>query len=69
MNPGSPTFRRVLKNPVAYAVFKSTEPYLIDYITLDLPAALRGAGFEQPRQMENSPRHRTVVAVKPAAAA
>ena len=45
--------------------FKSTEPYLLDYVTLDLHQAIKDQGFRAPLQMENSPRHRTVVAVKP----
>ena len=45
--------------------FKSTEPYLLDYVTLDLHQAIQEQGFQAPLQMENSPRHRTVVAVKP----
>lgn len=66
MNPASPIFRRVLTNPIPYAVFKSTEPYLTEYITLDLPATIAAAGFSPSRQLENSPRHRSVIAVKPA---
>jgi ubiquinone/menaquinone biosynthesis C-methylase UbiE len=66
MNPDSPAFQRVLSNPVPYAVFKSTEPYLMDYIQMDIHQAIMEAGFEQPKQLENSPRHRTIVARLPA---
>jgi hypothetical protein len=65
MNPASPAFQRIFSNPFPYVAFKSTEPYLLDYVTLDLHAAIAGQGFLAPRQMENSPRHRTVLAVKP----
>lgn len=65
MNPASEALQRVLKNPVPYAIFKSTEPYLQEYIAMDAHAALQAAGFQRPRQLENSPRHRTIVAVKP----
>lgn len=41
------------------------EPWLLEYLALDMPAAMTAAGFLPPRQLENSPRHKTVVAVKP----
>jgi hypothetical protein len=44
----------------AHAVCTSQE-----YITLDMPAAMREAGFQQPLWKESTPRHKTVVAVKP----
>lgn len=47
--------------------FKSTEPWLLEYLALNMPAAMTAAGFAPPRQLENSPRHKTVVAVKPVA--
>lgn len=65
MNPASPVFRRIFSSPFPYVAFKSTEPYLIDYVTLDLHQAIADQGFNQPLQLENSPRHRTVVAIKP----
>ncbi|KAF6258798.1 S-adenosyl-L-methionine-dependent methyltransferase [Scenedesmus sp. NREL 46B-D3] len=65
MNPSSPAFQRIFGNVFAYTAFKSTEPWLMDYVTLDLHGAMREAGFERPRQAENSPKHRTVVAAKP----
>jgi ubiquinone/menaquinone biosynthesis C-methylase UbiE len=64
MNPQAPAFQRLLASPVPMAIFASTEPYLQEYISLDVAAALEGAGFSAQRQLENSPRHRTVVAVK-----
>lgn len=64
MNPNSAAFQRIFSNVFAYTAFKSTEPWLVDYVTLDLHGAMAEAGFSQPRQAENSPRHRTVVAQK-----
>lgn len=64
MNPSSSAFRKVLSNPIPYVVFKSTEPYLLEYIGMDIHGALRDAGFLISRQLENSPRHRTCVALK-----
>eukprot|EP00890_Picochlorum_soloecismus_P005088 jgi/Picsp_1/5580/NSC_02939-R1_methyltransferase type 11 len=64
MNPITPAFQRVMNNPIPYAIFKSTEPYLLDYVALDMPAAMAIAGFSTVQQMENSPKHKTVVAIK-----
>jgi SAM-dependent methyltransferase len=65
MNPESPVFRRIFSNPLPYVAFKSTEPWLLEYLSLDMPGAMAAAGFLPARQLENSPRHKTVVAVKP----
>ena len=54
-----------MSNPFPYCAFKSTEPWLLEYLSLDMAGALQAAGFAPPRQLENSPRHKTVVAVKP----
>jgi hypothetical protein len=64
MNPVSHGFQRVFKNPFAYAAFKSTEPWLMEYMALDLPGALREAGFNQVLQVDSTPRHFTIVAMK-----
>lgn len=64
MNPASPVFSRIFSNPIVYTAFKSTEPWLQEYITLDLHGAIRAAGFRPAIQRENTPRHRTVVAIK-----
>ena len=64
MDPASPGFQRVFASPFAYAAFKSTEPWLMEYISLDLPGALRDAGFATVLQSSSTPRHFTMVAVK-----
>ena len=64
MNPSSEAFQRIQNNLFAYTAFKSTEPWLAEYASLDVHAALREAGFEVSQQLENSPRHRTIVAKK-----
>lgn len=64
MDPGSPAFQRVLKNPFAFAAFKSTEPWLQEYVRLDLLQALKETGFSRIFVLANSPRHRTIVAYK-----
>ena len=64
MNPASKIFQRVMQNPIPYTVFKSTEPYLLDYVNMDMHKAMADAGFKVPNQLGNSPRHRSVVAIK-----
>ncbi|CBJ30227.1 Methyltransferase type 11 [Ectocarpus siliculosus] len=62
MNPQSPAFQKLANNPFAFAGFKSTEPYLQEYISLDLGKELEAAGFRNPEVRSNSTRHRTCVA-------
>ncbi|MFZ9751955.1 MAG: class I SAM-dependent methyltransferase [Cyanobium sp.] len=59
-DPDSAVIRR-LPAPVA-TLLKSTEPYLEDYFRLDLPEALRQAGFHGVRRAAADPRHRVLVA-------
>lgn len=65
MDPRTEAFKRILRNPAAYCAFKATEPWLLEYIGLDMPAAIAAAGFSAPCLGANSPRHKTVVAIKP----
>lgn len=65
MDPQSATFQRIISNPFVFTAFKSTEPWLQDYMALDMPQAMQDAGFRRPMQADNTPRHKTVVAVKP----
>ncbi|CAM9879814.1 unnamed protein product [Pylaiella littoralis] len=62
MNPRSPSFQNLARNPFSLAGFKSSEPYLQDYISLDLGQELLAAGFRNPEVRSNSARHRTCVA-------
>jgi len=66
MNPASPAFQRIFDNPFAFAAFKSTEPWLESYMAMDMHGALRDAGFVQSTQKSNTPKHRSVVALKAA---
>jgi ubiquinone/menaquinone biosynthesis C-methylase UbiE len=61
-DPDSAVIRR-LPAPIA-TLLKSTEPYLEDYFRLDLPAALRQAGFGAVRSQACDPRHRVLVACR-----
>lgn len=60
MNPQSEVYAKML--PYVFTLFKSTEPYLDEYFTLDIEQALVEAGFKAPTITCNSPRHRTLVA-------
>ena len=64
MNPLSESFQKLAANPFAFAAFRSTEPWLQEYVTMDLEETLRSCGFSDVKVKPNSPRHRTVVALK-----
>lgn len=64
MNPKSPAFQRIANNVMAFTAFKSTEPYLDQYTSLDLHGQIAAQGFALSDEVECSPRHRTVVAIK-----
>lgn len=64
MNPRSIFFQKFAANPFAFAAFKSTEPWLNEYVSMDLGQTLVECGFKNVQVLENSPRHRTVVAFK-----
>lgn len=54
----------LLPFPAALQMADMLAALLQEYIALDMPAALQEAGFGQPLQASNTPRHKTVVAVK-----
>lgn len=60
MNPQSEIYGKM--PPYILTLLKSTEPYLDQYFSLDISAALVEAGFATPTITCNSPRHRTVIA-------
>eukprot|EP00596_Hydrurales_sp_CCMP1899_P008584 CAMPEP_0119043912 /NCGR_PEP_ID=MMETSP1177-20130426/26839_1 /TAXON_ID=2985 /ORGANISM="Ochromonas sp, Strain CCMP1899" /LENGTH=359 /DNA_ID=CAMNT_0007013021 /DNA_START=147 /DNA_END=1226 /DNA_ORIENTATION=- len=64
INPRSAFFQKFAANPFAFAAFKSTEPWLDQYVSMDLESTLRDCGFQGIEILENSKRHRTVVAYK-----
>ena len=51
--------------PPLATLLKSTEPYLEDYFRLDLPAALKDAGFTAIRRVASDHRHRVLVGTRP----
>lgn len=50
---------------MAYVPFKATEPWLVEYITLDLNNELRLIGFENIQCEASTPGHFTLTARKP----
>eukprot|EP00607_Mallomonas_marina_P001941 CAMPEP_0182428110 /NCGR_PEP_ID=MMETSP1167-20130531/21030_1 /TAXON_ID=2988 /ORGANISM="Mallomonas Sp, Strain CCMP3275" /LENGTH=189 /DNA_ID=CAMNT_0024610789 /DNA_START=532 /DNA_END=1101 /DNA_ORIENTATION=+ len=64
MNPQSEAFIKLASNPFAFAGFSSTEPWMREYVNMDLKKTLESCGFSDVSVASNSPRHRTVVAVK-----
>jgi ubiquinone/menaquinone biosynthesis C-methylase UbiE len=52
--------------PVLFTLMKSTEPWSDDYYTFNIEAALQDIGFEHRVTVESDPRHRTIIARKPA---
>lgn len=60
MNPESEIYAKM--PPYILTLLKSTEPYLDQYFSLDISAALAEAGFATPTITCNTPRHRTVIA-------
>ncbi|MBC6420456.1 MAG: class I SAM-dependent methyltransferase [Hormoscilla sp. SP5CHS1] len=62
-DPRSP----VLQNlpPALFVLLKSTEPWLDDYHTFDVEAAMQEVGFQYKTTVASDPRHRTIVGIKP----
>lgn len=54
----------LLENPFVAAVYKQTEPYMPEYMNLDINAALEDEGFELLEVRNTSPSHVAVVARK-----
>ncbi len=60
MNPNSEIYAKM--PPYILTLLKSTEPYLDQYFSLDLEAAIAQEGFQNISITANSPRHRTIIA-------
>ena len=60
----SAPFERLLGNPIAYAAFKSTEPWLLEYMSLDLGQDAQSIGFTSIAELESTPSHKTFIACK-----
>ena len=63
MNPQCHTFQTI--PPFVFTLLKSTEPYLDQYLQLDLVQTLIDAGFGAPTITINTPRHRTAITTIP----
>eukprot|EP00612_Vaucheria_litorea_P002044 CAMPEP_0171458132 /NCGR_PEP_ID=MMETSP0945-20130129/3935_1 /TAXON_ID=109269 /ORGANISM="Vaucheria litorea, Strain CCMP2940" /LENGTH=336 /DNA_ID=CAMNT_0011983883 /DNA_START=191 /DNA_END=1201 /DNA_ORIENTATION=- len=55
----------LLENPFVAAVYKQTEPYMSEYLSLNMPVALGEAGFELLEIRSSSPSHLALIARKP----
>lgn len=64
MNPLSASFKAVLGNPIAYTAFKSTEPWLLEYMALNLGQVAQSAGFTSTAELDSTPSHKTFIACK-----
>jgi ubiquinone/menaquinone biosynthesis C-methylase UbiE len=64
VDPDSASFTRLASNPFAFQAFRSTEPWIQEYIGMDLFKLLETCGFKKLSAQSNSPRHRTVVGIK-----
>ena len=64
MDPLADNFKKFASNPFAFAAFKSTEPWIREYVSMDIIKELQAVGFSYVGIKSNSPRHRTVVAIK-----
>lgn len=64
MDPLAENFKKFASNPFAFAAFKSTEPWIREYVSMDIMKELRETGFKHIEIKSNSPRHRTIVAFK-----
>jgi ubiquinone/menaquinone biosynthesis C-methylase UbiE len=60
MNPHSETFAKM--PPFVLTLLKSTEPYLDQYFAVDFDQVCQAAGFGPITVVQNSPRHRTILA-------
>ena len=63
MNPQSQVYKKMPR--YVLTLLKSTEPYLDQYFSLDLESLLTSIGFETPKVIPTSIRHRAIIARKP----
>lgn len=63
-NPKSPVIQNL--PPALFVLMKSTEPWSDEFYTLDLEGAIAASGFDLRAVEPCDPRHRALVAVKPA---
>ena len=55
----------LLSSAFVAAIYKQTEPYMGDYLKLDIAASLRDAGFTLLEVKNSSRSHVALIAVKP----
>ena len=50
---------------VKFTLMKSTEPWIDDYFTFDVEAAIQEVGLDYQTTVSSNPRHRAIIATKP----
>lgn len=61
-----PSWQSKMSNLFAFAAFKCTEPWLLDYLSVHVEGEMEAAGFRNVASRQSSPTHTTFVGVKPA---
>lgn len=62
-DPRSPVIQNL--PPVLFTLMKSTEPWLDDYHTFDVEAAMQEIGFDYKTTVATDSRHRAIIGIKP----
>ena len=62
-DPRSPVIQSL--PPVLFTLMKSTEPWLDDYHTFDVEAAMQEIGFDYKTTVATDCRHRAIIGIKP----
>jgi len=63
MNPTSPVIQNL--PPALFVLLKSTEPWLDQFYTFDVAAAMTEIGFDYQATIPSDPRHHAIVGIKP----
>jgi hypothetical protein len=65
MDPLLPSWQNKMSNLFAFAAFKCTEPWLLEYISLNVEGEMASAGFQHVASRQCSPTHTAFVGNKP----
>jgi len=62
-NPSAEPYAKM--SPIAFSVFRSTEPYLAEYFRFDMENAFTAAGFVKTEHLLANARHHVYIGRKP----
>lgn len=62
---GAPKTFDSIDNIIAFAMFRATEPWILEYLSFPFDSELESIGFQSIRDIRSSAHHRTVTAIKP----